>query len=371
MNGPITTGGPDPRNGGARAAGRDRRPTMADVAERVGVSRALVSIVFRGAEGASDATRQRVLEAAAELGYRPDSLAQGLRRHRSRNLGVLFSPRRPFEVELVENMYPAARKLGYDLLLGAFTPGRGQDVVVDELLRYRCAGLVVVGPELHARDLEPLSREVAVVEVGRGVSHGPVDVIRNDDAVGTRQAVDHLVGLGHRAIAYIDGGDNPGAEPRRDGYREAMTEHGLAAQIRIEPGGYTEDEGAAAAQRLVRGGPPTAVIAANDPCAIGVLDVVVRAGITVPQDLSVIGYDDSRFGRIPGIDLTSVRQDIPRTARTAVKAVVSRLDKPDRKSREYKLVPRLVVRGTTAPPPLTSAVTRPAGGLRSAARSGG
>ena len=133
-------------------------------------------------EGASEATRQRVLEAAAELGYRPDSLAQGLRRNRSRNLGVLFSLRRPFEVELVEHMYPVAEKLGYDLLLGAFTPGRGQDAVVDELLRYRCAGLVVVGPELHARDLEPLAQEVAVVEVGRGVTRGPVDVIRNDDA---------------------------------------------------------------------------------------------------------------------------------------------------------------------------------------------
>ena len=74
-----------------------------------------------------------------------------------------------------------------------------------------------MGPELHARDLEPLVEEVAVVEVGRGVTRGSVDVIRNDDAIGTRQAVDHLVGLGHRAIAYIDGGDNPGAEDRRRG----------------------------------------------------------------------------------------------------------------------------------------------------------
>src|SRR5262245_59455311 len=120
-----------------------RRPTMADVARHVGVSRALVSIVFRGVEGASDATRQRVLAAAAELGYRPDSLAQGLRRNRSRSLGVLFSLRRPFEVELVERMYPVAQKLGYQLLLGPFTPGRGQDAVIDELLGYRCGGLIV------------------------------------------------------------------------------------------------------------------------------------------------------------------------------------------------------------------------------------
>jgi DNA-binding LacI/PurR family transcriptional regulator len=323
---------------------------MADVAKHLGVSRALVSIVLRGAEGASDATRERVLEAAAELGYRPDSLAQGLRRNRSRNLGVLFSLRRPFEVEFVEHMYPAAAQLGYDLLLGPFTPGRGQDAVVDELLRYRCAGLIVVGPELHGRDLEPLADEVAVAEVGRGVTRGSVDVIRNDDAVGTRQAVEHLVGLGHRAIAYIDGGDNPGAEDRRAGYRAAMADHGLTDDVRVVSGGYNEDDGAAAAGLLLAGPMPTAVIAANDPCAIGVLDTVLRAGVTVPGDLSVIGYDDSRFGRLPGIDLTSVRQDIRKQARLAVKAVVERLDRPTRKPRNVALKPQLIVRGTTAPP---------------------
>lgn len=333
-------------------SGRSQRTTMADVAKHLGVSRALVSIVLRGAEGASDATRERVLQAAAELGYRPDSLAQGLRRNRSRTLGVLFSLRRPFEVELVEHMYPAAQQLGYDLLLGPFTPGRGQDAVVDELLRYRCAGLIVVGPELHARDLEPLVEEVAVVEVGRGVTRGSVDVIRNDDAIGTRQAVDHLVELGHRAIAYLDGGDNPGADDRRAGYRTAMTDHALTADIQVVSGGYNEDDGAAAARTLLDGpGPlPTAIIAANDLCAIGALDTILRAGITVPGDLSIIGYDDSRFGRLPGIDLTSVRQDIRKQARSAIKAVVERLDRSTRKPKNIALKPQLIIRGTTAAP---------------------
>lgn len=334
--------------------GRDKRPTMADVAKHVGVSRALVSIVFRGADGASEATRERVLAAAAELGYRQDSLAQGLRRNRSRNLGVLFSLRRPFEVELVEYMFPVAQQLGYDLLLGPFTPGREQDAVIDELLRYRCAGIVVVGPKLHARDLEPLAREVAVVEVGRDVTGGHLDVIRNDDAVGTRQAVDHLVELGHRNIAYIDGGDNPGADHRCEGYRTAMTDHGLGNHIRVIVGGYNEDDGADAARRLLSGdGLPTAVIAANDPCAIGILDTLSRAGYAVPGDISVIGYDDARFGRLPGFDLTSVRQNIPRMAKLAVTAAVDRLDRPDRKSTSRVLRPKLVIRGTTGAPPQT------------------
>jgi DNA-binding LacI/PurR family transcriptional regulator len=109
----------------ARGGTRERRPTMADIARHVGVSRPLVSIVLRGAEGASEATRERVLNAAAELGYRPDSLAQGLRSNRTRHLGVLFALRRPFEVELVEQMFPIVEQLGYHLLLGATTQTRG------------------------------------------------------------------------------------------------------------------------------------------------------------------------------------------------------------------------------------------------------
>jgi DNA-binding LacI/PurR family transcriptional regulator len=242
-------------------------------------------------------------------------------------------------------------ELGYELLLGPLTPGRGQDVVIDELLRYRCGGIVVVGPKLDLRDLTPLTEEVAVVEVGRAVTGGLLDVIRNDDASGTRQAVDHLVDLGQRDIAYVDGGDNPGADHRRDGYSAAMGDHGLADRVRVVAGGYNEDNGAAAARQLLDEGLPTAVIAANDPCAVGALDTLLRAGCRVPADISMIGYDDSRFGRLPGIDLTSVLQNIPKMARLAVASVVERLDEPDGKIISKVLRPKLVVRGTTAVPP--------------------
>jgi DNA-binding LacI/PurR family transcriptional regulator len=342
--------GTDRESAGARGGARDRRPTMADIARHVGVSRPLVSIVLRGADGASEATRERVLSAAAELGYRPDSLARGLRSNRTRHLGVLFALRRPFEVELVEHMFPVVEQLGYHLLLGATTRSRGQEAVTDELLRYRCEGLIVVGPDLNGHRLEPIAEEVALVEIGRSVTRGPVDVVRNDDALGIRQAVDHLTSLGHRSIAFIDGGANPGAADRQAGYRAAMAGHGLTSGIRVVPGGYTEDEGATAAQQLLADGLPTAVIASNDLSAIGLLDSMLRAGVRVPENLSVVGYDDSRFARLPGIDLTSVRQDIPQMARLAVQSVVERLDLPPREPRNVALPPQLVIRDTTAPP---------------------
>lgn len=142
-----------------------------------------------------------------------------------------------------------------------------------------------------------------------------------------------------------------------------MADHGVTDQIRVVPGGYTEDEGVMAGTRLLGDGLPTAVIAANDPCAIGLLDTVIRAGVRVPGDLSVVGYDDSRFGRLPGIDLTSFRQNNPRTARLAVTTVVDRLDRPTRKPRDVVTRPKLVVRGTTAPPGARAATEPTPAGL--------
>jgi DNA-binding LacI/PurR family transcriptional regulator len=118
----------------------------------------------------------------------------------------------------------------------------------------------------------------------------------------------------------------------------------------VVAGGYTEDEGTRAARCMLADGIPTAVIAANDLCAVGVLDTVLRAGVRVPDDLSVVGYDDSLFASLPGVDLTSVRQDIPKMARLAVKAAVERLERPTRKPKDVVLRPKLVVRGTTSTP---------------------
>src|SRR5690348_16911631 len=122
----------------ATASGRAGLPTMRDVAARVGVSQALVSLVFRNAPGASSETRERVFRAAAELGYRPDTAAQVLRRSRSRHIGVLYTMRQPWDVDLVEAIYPAAERHGYHIVLGALGPGRDERRADEELLAYRC-----------------------------------------------------------------------------------------------------------------------------------------------------------------------------------------------------------------------------------------
>lgn len=330
-----------------------KRPTLAHVAARAGVSVALVSIVMRGAYGASATTRERVLKAAEEIGYRPDTRARVLRSNRSRLLGVQFGLRHPFHTDLVEGIYVAAEPAGYQVALSAVAPTRGERQAVEALLADRCEALVLLGPEVPAARLAHLATQVPVVSVARWLRPAPpaVDVVRTADDEGARQAVDHLVALGHRAIAHIDGGRAPGAADRRRGYRTAMHRHGLDDHVRVLPGGLTEDDGARAARSLVAENPrPSAVLAFNDRCATGVLDTFLRAGVSVPGEISVVGFDDTSLSRLAHIDLTTVAQDVPRLAELAVGRAIARLDGEAVADGEQVVPPHLVVRGTTAPP---------------------
>ena len=331
----------------------DRRPTLADVAARAGVSTALVSIVMREAPGASAATRERVRAVADELGYRPDSRAQLLRRSRSRLLGVVFGVQHAFHGDLVGGLYDAADRVGYELALSAVTPGRDERRAVDSLLQDRCEALVLLGPQAPTAYLADLAARLPVVVVARALRHRSVDVVRTDDAAGLEQAVDHLVALGHRRIAHVDGGRAPGAAERRRGYAAALRRHDLGSAL-VVPGGLTEGDGADAARVLLElpaDRRPTGVTVFNDRSAIGFLDVLRGARVAVPAELSVVGFDDSRLSRLSHIDLTTVAQDAARLTELAVSRAVSRLDGTATDEREQVVPPHLVIRGTTAPPP--------------------
>ena len=328
-----------------------RRLTLADVAARAGVSVPLVSIVMRDAPGASAATRERVRRIAEELGYRPDSRARLLRSARSRLIGVVFAVQQPFHGDLVSGLYTAADNADYELTLSAVTPGRDERRAVTSLLQDRCEALILLGPQMRTANLAQLAARLPVVVLARGVRSPTVDVVRTADAEGLHQAVDHLVAIGHRRIAHIDGGRAPGAADRRRGYSQAMRWHGLDAGARILPGGLTEDDGAAAARALLdipARQRPTAVAVFNDRCAAGALDMLHRAGLTVPGDISVIGYDDSRLARLSHVNLTTVAQDAERMTTLAVSRAIDRLNGTPVDRRELVIPPRLVVRGTTA-----------------------
>jgi DNA-binding LacI/PurR family transcriptional regulator len=326
-----------------------RRPTLEDVAERAGVSRALVSIVMRDAAGASDQTRERVRRAADEIGYRPDPRARRLRQHRTRLIGVTFTAGQEFHADLVDGVYVAAEELGYDVVLSGVTPHHDETRAVRTLVDDRCEGLVLIGPEMAAGQIGDLAARVPAVVVARKIAG--VDAVRSDDAAGAALGMDHLLGLGHRRILYLDGGRAPGAAERRRGYRRAARAAQLPELIR--PGGLTEREGAAAAVAMLESKVlASAVFAFNDRCALGVMDVLIREGVATPQQVSVLGFDDSPLAGLAHIDLTTIRQDSAGLARAAVQRLVSRLDDDcvDGGPVDITREPTLIVRGSTAAP---------------------
>jgi DNA-binding LacI/PurR family transcriptional regulator len=335
-----------------REPGKAKRPTMAEVAARAGVSPTLVSLIFRNLPGAGKATRERVLSVADELGYRPDTAARLLARGRSKTLGVMVNVHQQFEADLVSEMYPEAERLGYEVLLSAGAPARAESKAIESLLSHRCEGLILLGPTADSGYLHQIGQSAVVVAVGRRITGADVDSVHTDEPEGMGLAVDHLVELGHRRIVHVDGGGEPGAGDRRRGYSDAMQRHNLDDEIRVFAGEHNEDAGMAAGQALLAEDHlPTAVLAGNDRCAMGLMHTLRRAGLDIPHDLSVVGYDDSYLANLSHIDLTTVRQDARRIAEHAVRSAITRLENSSTPAREIVIDPKLVVRGTTGPPP--------------------
>jgi DNA-binding LacI/PurR family transcriptional regulator len=325
-------------------------PTMADVAAAAGVSKALVSIVFRGAPGASQATRERVFRAAEQLGYRTNRTASLLKLHRTRHLGVTMNVRSAFHAELVEGIQEAADREGYQIVLSTITANHDERRAIETLLEFRCESLILLGSELSQPMLDDLARNVPVVLVGRRAGIDTVDVVRTADDKGLGLVVDHLVGLGHHDIAHVDGGRHAISADRRRGYRAAMRRNNEARQVRIVAGGIGEVDGRRAAEELLRGDQlPTAVTTFNDHCAVGLIDRLLQAGVVVPDAISVAGYDNAPIAQYAAINLTTVSQEAPVQAQWAVRAAVERLEGVREDTRESVLEPRLIVRGSTGP----------------------
>lgn len=326
------------------------RPTMQDIADRVGVSKALVSLVFRNAPGPSAQTRQRVQAAADELGYRVNRAAALMTAKRTHLIGAMANIRSTFHAELVEDIVAEADRHGYEVVLGAVTPTHAEPSVVDTLLSFRCEALILLGPELDEPSIAALAERAPVVVVGRRTSCSGIDVVRTADGRGIGQVVDHLVALGHTRISHLGGGTGTIPADRRAGYVRAMKRHGLADEVDVIDGDLTEGAGTAAAKTLLhRTRRPTAVVAANDRSAIGLLDHLLRAGVHVPGEIAVAGYDDSMLAQLAHIDMTSVSQQPAQQAARAVTAVVERLDRGRTERSDVVLEPRLVARGTTTP----------------------
>ncbi|MFF0145540.1 LacI family transcriptional regulator [Amycolatopsis sulphurea] len=328
------------------------KPTMEDVAARAGVSRALVSLVMRDSPKVSVRRRAAVLAAAEELGYSPHVMARSLASRTSTVVGVLVSDlRNAFFADVVEGLDAAARAAGFDLILttGGRVPAREQ-TALRSLLSFRPAGIVLLSPVVPAAAIEAAARQCPVALVSRTSRSRGVDTVNDDGEAGSGLAVEHLVCRGHRRIAHLDGGDAAGAAARRRGFQRAMRGHGLEPiVVRSE---HTDTAGEKAVQELLSRYPgvalPTALVAGNDFNAVGAISALAEHGLRVPEDVSVVGYDNTSLAALRHLCLTTVDQPRTEMGRLALETLLERVRGERTEPVRHLLHPSLVVRNTTA-----------------------
>ncbi|MEM7272319.1 MAG: LacI family DNA-binding transcriptional regulator [Actinomycetota bacterium] len=325
------------------------QPTMDDVAAKAGVSRALVSLVMRDSPRVSASSREKVLAAAAELGYRPNLWARNLASGQTHTVGVMLNDlHNPYFTEMAEGVAEVANKAGLQVLLNTGWQRDGGEVTaIEALLSLRTDGLVLAAPRLPAEILDGYASQAPVVSVSNYDRLDSFDTVCNDEAHGANLIVDHLLELGHQRIAHIDAGSAAGGPERRSAFIDAMTRYGLAPIV-VE-GDFKEDAGYQAAEQLMSlREPPTAIFAGNDLSAIGALTYLQTAGLRVPEDVSVIGYDDTVLAGIGTVSLTTVHQPRPQFGRQAMELLLERM-KGRTEARHEQIEPWLVVRSSTGP----------------------
>jgi LacI family transcriptional regulator, repressor for deo operon, udp, cdd, tsx, nupC, and nupG len=332
--------------------------TIKDVAEAAGVSIATVSRALHGLPRVSEATRQRVLAAAADLSYVASPSAASLAGGQTNAIGVVAPfVNRWFFATVVHSAEERLRRAGYDLLLHSLGTDADERrrAFSGTLLRKRVDAVLVLG-------LRPTADEVAALSA----AGGPVAIVgkdvpgwasvRIDDRAAARCAVRHLIDLGHRRIGLIGGAEDDllnSATPgdRRAGYRDELTAAGLAADPALEAvGNFTVSGGLAAAEQLLGlPEPPTALFAASDEMAMGVVHAARRSGRRVPEDVSVIGIDDHEMAEL--LELTTVAQPVEAQGVLAAEMILAALADPQQPRPAVTVPTELVVRATTGPGP--------------------
>ncbi|OEJ23863.1 LacI family transcriptional regulator [Streptomyces agglomeratus] len=339
---------------GKRPAGRAQSASMADVARVAGVSSQTVSRVANGYAGVTEETRQQVLAAMKELGYRPNSAARALKRGEFRTIGVItFGLSTTGNVRTLEAIATSAAHEGYAVtLLPVAVPTQDEVRGAFSRLGELAVDAVIVIQEVHLLDAVPLDLppnvQVVVADSDAGDRYTVVDT---DQAGGTRTAVRHLLDLGHRTVWHLAGPEESYAAQRRaDAWRAELTRAGRTPPPLVR-GDWSAESGYRAGLELASLEDCSAVFAANDQMALGLLRALHERGRTVPDDVSVIGFDDIPESGSFLPPLTTVHQDFAEVGRRCVEGVLRQM-RHDATAHGTTLVPtRLVVRDSTAPPP--------------------
>ena len=328
--------------------------TIRDVAARAGVSSTTVSHVINATRPVSAELRSRVEAAMAELGFQPNALARSLRRKRTHTLGMIVpDSANPFFAEVGRGIEDTSFAAGYSTILCNSDGDPARELLyMDLLVQKQVDGVLLVPTGDQVKLAAALRiRNIPVVVIDRDVPDAPIDRVHIDNFAGGYLATRHLLDLGHRRIGYIGGPPHLSPAPDRSaGYRHALQEAGLPIDDQLVVGGNFRDIGGYNGARtlLALSAPPTAIFAGNDLMAIGALAAAREAGIVVPFDLAIVGFDDIHLAGYLNPPLTTVAQPKYELGVIAAELLVARLAQPDLPPQRRLLQAELVVRQSTA-----------------------
>lgn len=330
----------------------DKTPTIIDVAETAGVSKSLVSLALGNKPGVKDETRQRIIDVAHRMGYRRNQWASALVGAPTRTIGVALTDlSNAYYTDVAVAVEEHAEQANYGIVL---VHGRRNTerlaTQLERLVALRVDGIVLVGSWVSREHLARIAGQVPIVVVGRLPAEVPgVDTVRNDDELGARLAVEHLVQRGHRRIFHLSRSDRPASIGRRNGYREAMRAAGLTAEIRVIGPEHWADQWDDILKTIgTDPTAPTAVFASNDQAAHRVLVSALDAGVNVPDDLAIIGYDNSTLSTATRPDLTTIDQPRAAMGQQALDLLLSRMSAKSDPHQHIVATPVLLSRGSTA-----------------------
>jgi len=329
--------------------------TIKDVAREAGVSVATVSRVWNDAAFVSPETRQRVSEIAARLGYSPHGAARSLITRTTHALGVLLPDLYgEFFSEIIRGIDHTAQADGYHILVSSSHDSKDEIDAALRSMRGRVDGMIIMSPDLEAqRTLHALQGSFPVVLLNGGAESKAFDTITIENHEGASAMVRHLVQRGHRRIAMIAGPErNYDAAERLRGYRSALGESGIAPDPAfVLAGDFSELSGHRAARAMLALDPrPTAIFAANDSMAIGALSALREAGLRVPEDIAVAGFDDIPMARYMNPPLSTVHVDISKLGERATTLLLSSLQNGERPRKQLQLATNLVIRSSCGGP---------------------
>ena len=334
--------------------------TIADIAREAGVHPASVSRALRGIGGkVSPQTRQRIEHIAHELGYQPNALAASLRTRQSKLVGVIVPDLgNPMFGPLVTGIEVELRRQGFMCLVVHTTDDPAERrALVAALAHRQVSGLLILAAEVDDPLLDAVLRHrLPTVLVNRGFGDRRFASVVNDDHESVRLVLEHLAGLGHRCVAHIAGpADSSTGRARREAFTALCRSRQITPRI-VHASAFTREAGLAAATRLLaKSFTSTAVFAANDLIALGVLDALHARRLRVPRDVSLVGHNDMPMVDLIDPPLTTVRVAVEQMSRQAAQLLLELLQTPEQAAVTRLLLPRLVVRGSTAPAPSSAA----------------